>query len=84
MIVYIYETIWIDNYISEENQIRVIVVFFDELDLGFLWFKTVPEATGIPAYDPATLLKIYVYGYHNRAQSSRRLEREAHRNVDLM
>ena len=74
----------LDDYVSEENPIRVIDVFIDELDLGLLGFKTVPEVTGRPAYDPSTLLKIYVYGYLNRVQSSRRLEREAQRNVELM
>ena len=74
----------LDDYICEENPIRVVDVFIDELDLGLLGFKTIPEAIGRPAYDPATLLKIYVYGYLNRVQSSRRLEREAQRNVELM
>ena len=55
----------LDDYISEENPIRVIDVFIDELDLGLLGFKTVPQVTGRPAYDPSTLLKIYVYGYLN-------------------
>jgi len=74
----------LDDSISEENPIRIIDVFIDELDLGYLGFKTIPEIRGRPAYDPATLLKIYVYGYLNRVQSSRRLEREAQRNVELM
>src|SRR5260370_1423893 len=60
-------------------------VFVDELDLGKLGFGGVePEATGRPAYHPATLLKIYVYGYLNRVQSSRRLERECQRNIELV
>src|SRR3546814_20263139 len=60
-------------------------VFIDELDLGALGFAgVVPEATGRPAYHPATLLKIYLYGYLNRVQSSRRLERETQRNIELM
>ena len=62
----------------------VIDVFVDELDLSGLGFKTHSENTGRPAYHPRTLLKLYVYGYLNRVQSSRRLEREAHRNVELM
>jgi transposase len=74
----------LDDYITESNPIRVIDVFVDELDLGSLSFKTVPEDTGRPPYHPATLLKIYIYGYLNRVQSSRRLEREAQRNVELM
>src|SRR3546814_651542 len=65
--------------------VRVIEVFIDELDLGALGFAgVVPEATGRPAYHPATLLKIYLYGYLNRVQSSRRLERETQRNIELM
>ena len=64
--------------IGEDNPVRAIDVFVDELDLAGLGFGGVePEATGRPAYHPATLLKIYVYGYLNRVQSSRRLEREA-------
>ncbi len=65
--------------------VRAIDIFVDELDLGKLGFGGVaPEATGRPAYHPATLLKIYVYGYLNRVQSSRRLERECQRNIELV
>ena len=74
----------IDDYIAEENAVRVIDVFVDELDLSGLGFKTIPELTGRPAYHPAIMLKLYIYGYLNRIQSSRRLEREAGRNVELM
>jgi transposase len=74
----------LDDYIAEDNAVRVIDVFLDELDLSGLGFKTHSEETGRPAYHPTTLLKLYVYGYLNRVQSSRRLEREAHRNVELM
>ncbi|MDY7071456.1 IS1182 family transposase ISPpu16 [Pseudomonas hunanensis] len=75
----------LDDYITEENPVRVVDVFVDELDLGVLGFEGVdPAATGRPAYHPAVLLKIYIYGYLNRIQSSRRLEREAERNVELM
>jgi len=74
----------LDDYISEENPVRVIDVFVDELDIGTLGFKTHPEETGRPAYHPATLMKIYIYGYLNRVQSSRRLERETQRNVEMM
>ena len=75
----------LDDYIAEENPVRVIEVFIDALDLGQLGFEGIqPSVTGRPAYHPATLLKIYVYGYLNRIQSSRRLEREAQRNVELM
>src|SRR4051794_40052588 len=75
----------LDDYVTEDNPVRVIDVFIDELDLEALGFAgIVPEVTGRPAYHPATLLKIYLYGYLNRIQSSRRLEREAQRNVELM
>jgi len=74
----------LDDYVAEENPVRVVDVFVDELDLGALDFEVMPAATGRPAYHPATLLKLYVYGYLNKVQSSRRLEREAGRNVELM
>src|SRR4249920_3479427 len=75
----------LDDYLGEDNPVRAIDVFVDELDLAGLGFVGVePEATGRPAYHPATLLKIYIYGYLNRIQSSRRLEREAQRNVELI
>ena len=75
----------LDDYIEAENPVRVIDVFVDELALGELGFAGVePLATGRPSYHPAVLLKIYIYGYLNRIQSSRRLEREAQRNVELM
>ena len=76
---------FLDDYVAEDNLVRVIDVFVDELDLRALGFEGVdPEATGRPAYHPATLLKIYLYGYLNRIQSSRRLERETKRNIELM
>ena len=75
----------LDDYVAEDNPVRVIDVFIDELDLTGLGFEGVaPADTGRPAYHPAVLLKIYVYGYLNRLQSSRRLERETQRNVELM
>jgi transposase len=74
----------LDDYVVEDNPVRVIDVFIDGIDLSGLGFKTVPEETGRPGYHPATMLKLYVYGYLNRIQSSRRLEREAGRNVELM
>jgi transposase len=75
----------LDDYIAEDNPVRAIDVFIDALDLERLGFDGMqPEATGRPAYHPATLLKIYIYGYLNRVQSSRRLEREAQRNVELI
>ena len=73
-----------DDYIGEDSAVRVIDVFIDDLDISGLGFKTEPNDTGRPAYHPTTMLKIYVYGYLNRIQSSRRLEREAQRNVELM
>ena len=76
---------FLDDFVSEENAVRVIDVFVEELNLGALGFEgVVPEATGRPAYHPGVLLKIYVYGYINQIASSRRLEREAQRNVELM
>ena len=74
----------LDDYITDENDIRVIDAFIDSLDLSNLGFKTIPADTGRPAYHPSTMLKLFVYGYLNRVQSSRRLEREAGRNVELM
>jgi transposase len=75
----------LDDWIGEDNPVRVIDVFVDELDLAALGFSGVdPEATGRPSYHPAVLLKLYIYGYLNRVQSSRRLEREAGRNVEVM
>ena len=75
----------LEDYVSEENPVRVIEVFIDELDLAALGFAGMtPAATGRPAYHPSTLLKIYLYGYLNRVQSSRRLEREALRNIEVM
>jgi transposase len=74
----------LDDYIAEDSAVRVIDVFIDDLDLSGLGFRIEPNDTGRPAYHPSTLLKIYVYGYLNRVQSTRRLEREAQRNVELM
>jgi len=75
----------LDDYLGDDNPVRAIDVFVDELDLAELGFDGVePEATGRPAYHPATLLKIYIYGYLNRVQSSRRLERECQRNIELV
>ena len=75
----------LDDWIGEDNPVRVVDVFVDELDLGGLGFCGVePQATGRPAYHPSVLLKLYIYGYLNRVQSSRRLEREAGRNVEVM
>jgi transposase len=75
----------LDDWIGEESPVRVIDVLVDELDLAELGFSGVdPEATGRPWYHPAVLLQPYIYGYRNRVQSSRRLEREAGRNVEVM
>jgi transposase len=75
----------LDDFVSTENPVRVIDVFVDELDLSELGFKgVVPKDTGRPNYHPAMLLKLYLYGYLNHIQSSRRLEREANRNIELM
>ena len=75
----------LEDWIGEDNPVRVIDVFVDELDLAELGFSGVePEVTGRPSYRPSTLLKLYIYGYLNRVQSSRRLAREAGRNVEVM
>jgi len=75
----------LDDYVGEDNPVRIVDAFIDELDLAVLGFAgVIPEATGRPSYHPVTLLKIYLYGYLNRVQSSRRLERETHRNIEVM
>ena len=75
----------LEDWVDEDNPVRVIDVFVDKLDLSRVGFDGVaPEATGRPSYHPAVLLKLYIYGYLNRVQSSRRLEREAGRNVEVM
>jgi len=74
----------VDDYVEEDSVVRVIDVFIDRLDISGLGFKAEPANTGRPGYHPRTMLKIYVYGYLNQVHSSRRLEREARRNVELM
>ena len=75
----------LEDWISEDNPVRAVDAFVEELDLVRLGFGGAKAAdTGRPAYHPAVLLKIYIYGYLNRVPSSRRLEREAQRNVELM
>jgi transposase len=74
----------LDEYIAEDSAVRVIDVFIDDLDISGLGFRTEHAETGRPGYHPKTMLKLYVYGYLNRVQSSRCLEREAQRNVELM
>lgn len=74
----------LDDYVGEHNPVRVVDAFIDALDLGALGFDgVVPEERGRPACRPATLLEIYVYGYLNQVQSSRGLERECRRNLEL-
>ena len=75
----------LDDWIDEENPVRAIDAFVDALDLRDLGFDGVePAATGRPGFHPSVLLKLYIYGYLNRVQSSRRLEREAGRNLELL
>ncbi len=76
---------YLEDWVGDDNPVRVIDVFVDELDLGDLGFERVARpASGRPAYHPSVLLRLYIYGYLNRVQSSRRLEREAGRNVEVM
>ena len=74
----------LDDYVAPDNPVRVIDAFVDELDLVALGFaRAQPAATGRPAYHPAMMLRLYIYGYVKRVPSSRRLEREAGRNTEL-
>ena len=75
----------LDEYVDENNPVRAVDMFIDELDLvAFGFGGAVPEATGRPSYHTATLLKIYLYGYLNRIASSRRVERETQRDIEPM
>ncbi len=75
----------LDDFVTKENPVRVVDAFVDELDLHTLGSnRVIANNTGRPGYHPAALLKLYIYGYLNRIQSSRRLEKESHRNVELM
>ncbi len=75
----------LDDFIAENNPVRVVEALVEALDLGELGFAGInPHSTGRPAYHPSVLLKLYIYGYLNRINSSRRLERETQRNVELM
>jgi transposase len=75
----------LDDWFGEDNSVHVVEAFVEALDLGGLGLdRIVPKATGRPSYHPSILLKLYIYGYLNRVQSSRRLEREAWRNVEVM
>ena len=75
----------LEDYVAEDNPVRAVDAFVDGLDLGKLGFgRVTPLERGRPCYHPATLLKIYIYGYLNRVPSSRRLERECQRNIELI
>ena len=75
----------LEDWIDDDNAVRVVDAFVDELDLGGLGFSSIdPRATGRSAYHPSVLLKLHIYGYLNRVQSSLRMEREAGRNVEVM
>src|SRR5919206_4221875 len=75
----------VDDYVGPDNPVRFIDAFVDRLDLAAAGFAGVePKATGRPGYAPADLLKLYLYGYLNRVRSSRRLEAETHRNVEVI
>src|SRR5262245_8909915 len=75
----------LQDYVAEDNPVRAVDAFVDGLDLGKLGFgRVIPLEKGRPCYHPATLLKIYIYGYLNRVPSSRRLERECQRNIELV
>lgn len=74
----------LDDYVAEDNPVRVVYAFIDMLDLGELGFVLEPKATGRPGYHPGLMLRIYLYGYLNQVQSSRRLERECGRNLELL
>ncbi len=75
----------VDDYVGADNAVRFIEAFVDGLDLAAAGFaRVVPKVTGRPGYDPADLLKLYIYGYLNRVRSSRRLEAETHRNVEVI
>ncbi len=75
----------LDDYVAEDNPVRAVDLFVEGLDLGKLGFQKVPPLdNGRPGYDPKVMLKIYIYGYLNRVPSSRRLERECQRNLELI
>ncbi len=75
----------VDDYVGPDNPVRFIEAFVDSLDLAAAGFgRTLPKATGRPGYDPSDLLKLYIYGYLNRVRSSRRLETETHRNLEVI
>src|SRR5436853_7293430 len=75
----------LDDYVGPENPLRFIEAFVDGLDLAAIGFgRVLPKETGRPGYAPADLLKLYIYGYLNRVRSSRRLEAETHRNIEVI
>ena len=75
----------VDDYVDADNPVRFIDAFVDELDLSAAGFvRVTAKATGRPGYAPADLLKLYIYGYLNRVRSSRRLEMESHRNIEVI
>lgn len=75
----------VDDYVGPDNVVRFIDACVDSLDLAAAGFdRTLPKATGRPGYDPSDLLKLYIYGYLNRVRSSRRLEAETHRNLEVI
>jgi len=75
----------LDDYLTEDNPVRVVNVFVNNVDPATLGFdRAIAQATGRRDYHPATPLKIYIHGYLSRVQSSRRLEREAQRNIELI
>src|SRR3981189_360544 len=75
----------VDDYVGADNPVRVIDAFVDQLDLAAAGFiRVAPKATGRPGYAPGDLLKLYIYGYLNRVRSSRRLEAECHRNIEII
>ena len=74
----------LDDYVGGDNEVRAIDAFIDSLDIAFMGFKAAPAKEGRPGYDPRDMLKLYMYGYLNHIRSSRRLQKEAARNVELM
>lgn len=71
----------LEDYVTTENPVRVIDEFVEQLDVAALNFKAEPAAEGRPGYDPRDMIKLYIYGYNNKIRSSRRLQKEASRNV---
>ncbi|MBO6178822.1 MAG: transposase [Selenomonadaceae bacterium] len=74
----------LDDYVNLNNEVRIIDAFVDSLDMGMLGFKAEPAKEGRPGYDPRDMLKLYIYGYLNQTRSSRRLQKEASRNIEVM